>query len=201
MNATGLAFDRDGMLYISSRNDGTIYQSSPKGEMAVYCEGMGVATGLAFDKDENLYVGDRSGTIFKVSRTRQIYVFATVEPSISAYHLAFSPEGDLFVTGPTTSSYDSVHRVTPDGHVRTYYRGLGRPQGIAFDTLGRLYVCASLGGRRGIVRVAEGKADLFVSGPNIVGLAFSPGRRLIVATADALFRLNAGVSGVDLPPL
>ena len=49
MNATGLAFDRDGLLYISSRHDGIVYQVTPAGAMSVYAEGMGVATGMAFD--------------------------------------------------------------------------------------------------------------------------------------------------------
>ncbi len=199
MNATGVAFDRDGMLYISSRNDGIVYQCSPKGDMSVYVEGMGIATGLAFDADDNLYVGDRGGTIFKISRTRQIYVFATIESSIAAYHLAFGPQGDLFVTGPTTSSFDSVQRINPAGEVDIFYRGVGRPQGIAFDAEGRLYVCASVGGRRGVVRIADGRAELFASGPGIVGLAFAPGKKMIVATASALYRLQAGVDGAPLP--
>ena len=62
MNATGLAFDPQGMLYISSRYDGFVYQVTPNGNMSVFVEGMGVATGLAFDGERNLYVGDRSGT-------------------------------------------------------------------------------------------------------------------------------------------
>ena len=53
---------------------------------------MGIATGIAFDREENLYVGDRSGTIFKISPSREIFVFATLEPSLAAYHLAFHPE-------------------------------------------------------------------------------------------------------------
>src|SRR5712671_6865941 len=65
MNATALAFDREGMLYISSRYDGFVYQVTPNGNLSVYVEGMGVATGLAFDREQNLYVGDRRGTIFK----------------------------------------------------------------------------------------------------------------------------------------
>ncbi len=68
MNATALAFDREGLLHISSRYDGVVYQATPTGNMSVYVEGMGVATGLAFDDEENLYVGDRQGTIFKISR-------------------------------------------------------------------------------------------------------------------------------------
>ena len=136
MNATGLAFDREGMLYVSSRYDGFIYQITPNGNMSVYVEGMGVATGLAFDREQNLYVGDRSGTIFKISPNRQIFVFATLEPSIAAYHLAFGADGNLYVTGPTTSSFDAVYRVDQHGEVEVFYRGLGRPQGIAFDEEG-----------------------------------------------------------------
>jgi sugar lactone lactonase YvrE len=173
---------------------------TPAGAMSVYVEGMGVATGIAFDPDENLYVGDRQGTIFKISRSRQIYVFATVEPSIAAYHLAFGPDHHLYVTGPTTSSFDSVYRVAPTGDVDTFYRGLGRPQGMAFDAEGRLYVAASLGGRRGVVRIgADRQPELFLSGPNIVGLAFTPSRSIVVATNGLLYRVDAGIKGMSLP--
>lgn len=192
MNATGLALDREGTLYISSRHEGIVYQSSPNGNLSVFVEGMGVATGLAFDEEDNLYVGDRSGTIFKISRQRQIYVFATLEPSIAAYHLAFGPDGNLYVTGPTTSSFDAVYRVSPDGEVEVHYRGLGRPQGLAFDEDGQLYVAASLAGRRGVVRINDQReAELFISGPNVVGLAFAPGRTTIVATSNALYRVSS----------
>ncbi|MEZ5354637.1 MAG: gluconolaconase [Bryobacteraceae bacterium] len=202
MNATALAFDSEGLLYVSSRYDGIVYQVTPRGELSIYVEGMGVGTGLAFDRDENLYVGDRSGTIFKISRTRQIYVFATVEPSIAAYHLAFGPDDYLYLTGPTTSSFDSVYRVAPTGEVDTFYRGLGRPQGIAFDENDNLYVAASLGGRRGVVRIGQDrKADLFLSGPNIVGLAFAPPTNMYLTSTSALFRINAGVKGRGFPNL
>ncbi len=199
-NATGLAFDREGRLYVSSRNDGIIYEVTPGGQMSVYVEGMGVATGLAFDQEENLFVGDRSGTVFKISRGRQVYVFATIEPSVAAYHLAFGPDGYLYVTGPTTSSFDSVYRISPAGEVEVFYRGLGRPQGLAFDAEDRLYVAASLGGRKGVVRIGpERDAELFLSGPGIVGLAFTPSGALVVATSSALFRLEMGLRGRPLP--
>ena len=198
MNATGLAVDRQDVLYVSSRNDGVVYQVTASGNTVPYVEGMGVATGIAFDRDENLYVGDRSGTIFKVSRDRKIFVFATLEPSVAAYHLAFGPGGYLYVTGPTTSSFDGVSRISPEGNVERFYRGLGRPQGMAFDVLGNLYVAASFRGRRGVVRIdPEANAELFVSGPAIVGVAFA-GRSLILATTNALFKLDAGVMGAPL---
>ena len=203
MNPTGLAFDRDGLLYASNRFDGIVYQITPTGNMSVFVEGMGVATGIAFDDEDNLYVGDRSGTIFKISRSRQIYVFATLEPSIAAYHLAFSSSGQLYVTGPTTSSFDSVYRISRNGDVETVFRGLGRPQGLAFDADDDLYVAASLAGRRGIVRLkavgADPRPQLFLSGPNIVGLAFAPGNAMIVSTQSALFRVETSLHGRVLP--
>ena len=205
VNATGLTLDDEETLYVSSRSDGLVYQVSAAGNTSTYVEGMGVATGIVFDPEGNLYVGDRSGTIFKISRQRQIYVFATLEPSLAAYHLAFGPDEYLYVSGPTTSSFDSIARISHTGQVERFYRGLGRPQGMAFDTDGNLYVAASLGGRRGIVRITqEGEAELFLSGPSIVGLAFTPSKSLIVATNDSspsrgpegsLYRVNAGIQG------
>jgi len=115
MNPTGLALDGAGNLYISSRHDGAVYRLSTDGDLSTYAEGMGVATGLAFDVVGNLYVGDRSGTIFKIAPDRQIFVFATLEASVAAYHLAFSPNGNLYVTGPTTSSNDCVYEIDRNG--------------------------------------------------------------------------------------
>jgi len=199
MNATAIAFDRQGEMYVSSRFDGTVYNVTSGGNMSSFAEGMGVATGMAFDRQQNLYVGDRSGTIFKIARDRQIFVFATLEPSVSAYHLAFGPTGDLYVTGPTTSSFDSVYKVDPHGTVTTFYRGLGRPQGLAFDINGNLFVAASLAGKRGIVKITpNSEASLEVAGHSLVGLAFAPGRSAVLATTNAVHRLAWDISGLPL---
>src|SRR5579862_4843632 len=169
MNATAIAFDREGLMYVSSRYDGAVYRVAPNGTMTTYAEGMGVATGIAFDREQSLYVGDRNGTIFKISRDQQVFVFATIEPSVSAYHLAFGPTGDLYVTGPTTSSFDKVYRIDPSGTVNMFYKGLGRPQGLAFDVEGNLYVAASLAGKRGIVKLTpDAKPNLEVAGQGLV---------------------------------
>ena len=199
INPTGLAFDRDGLLYISSRAEGTIYRITPDGHRTVFAESMGVATGLAFDGEGNLYVGDRTGTIFKINPERQIFVFATVEPSVAAYHLAFGPDRHLYMTGPTTSSFDHAYRISPAGEVKSFYRGLGRPQGLAFDAAGNLYVAASLGGRRGVVRLTpDARPELAVSGNGIVGLAFTPHRSMILATNNALIELFMDIEGQPL---
>ena len=99
----------------------------------VYAEGMGVATGAAFDAEGNLFVGDRSGTIFKINPQRQIFVHATLEPSVAAYHLAVNAAGTLFVTAPSLSSNEAIWAIEPNGDTRAWYRGLGRPQGLAIS--------------------------------------------------------------------
>ena len=200
VNPTGLALDHTGVLYVSCRNDGTIHRVTPDGSSQLWVEGMGIATGIAFDAEKNLFVGDRSGTIFKISPDRQIFVFATLEPSIAAYHLAFSPKGELYVAGPTTSSYDRIVRINRQGEVNLFYRGLGRPQGLAFDRLGNLYVAASLNGRRGVARItADGRAELVLSGMGLVGLALLPTRRAVLATNSALFSVDWDIEGLALP--
>jgi len=201
MNATAIAFDREGQMYVSSRHDEAVYRVAPNGTVSTYAEGMGVATGIAFDAAENLYVGDRSGTIFKIARDRQIFVFATLEPSVSAYHIAFGPQGDMFVTGPSTSSFDSVYKVDPHGTVSVFYRGLGRPQGLALDVEGNVYVAASLAGKRGIVKITpQGEAALAVSGQGLVGLAFAPGKSAILATNSSVHHISWNIQGVPLLP-
>jgi sugar lactone lactonase YvrE len=199
MNPSGLAINRAGDLFVSCRNDGTVHRVTPDGRTEEWIEGMGVATGIAFDAEENLYVGDRSGTIFKISASREIFVFATLEPSVAAYHLAFHPDGELYATGPTTSSFDRVYRISKNGEVTIFFRGLGRPQGLAFDKDENLYVAACYGGRRGVVRITpQGRAEMVLAGSQIVGMALLPTGRAMIATANALFSLDWEVRGLPL---
>jgi len=161
---------------------------------------MGIASGLAFDREGNLYVGDRSGSIFKISPNKEVFVYATLEPSIAAYHMAFGFDDHLYVAGPTTSSFDSIYRVSPSGQVERFFTGLGRPQGLAFDIQGGLYVVASYRGRRGIFRFRETrKPDLVVAGLSLVGLAFDFDENLIVADAASIYRVRLGIVGRPLP--
>ncbi len=83
---------------------------------------------------------------------------------------------------------------------QAFYRGLGRPQGIAFDHDGNLYVAASLRGRRGIVRISPdgSEAEMAVAGMNVVGLAFSAAGDMVVATNEAVYSLPLGIRGTLL---
>ena len=196
LNPTGLAFGPDKQLYVSSRAEGTIYRVDAAGDAHIYAEGLGIATGIAFDAVGDLYVGDRSGTIFKIRAARdgqaqETFVFATLEPSIAAYHLAFDSKGTLYVTGPTTASSQAIHAIDRDGTATIFYRGLGRAQGMAFDADDNLYVAASLAGDRGIVRITPaGVASVVVAGSNLVGLCLLPAGRAALATRDAVYDIE-----------
>lgn len=197
VNPTGIAFDRTGQMFVSSRLDGSVYRVTPFGDAVVFARDLGVATGIAFDREGRLYVGDRSGTIHRVNPVGEAEEWARLEPSVAAYHLAFGPDGALYVTGPTVSSYDAVTRIDEEGRSDVFYRGLGRPQGLAFDEEGNLYVAASVRARRGVVRISPdgGEAALVVAGMNVVGVAFGAEGEMFVATNEAVYSLPLKIRG------
>ena len=191
-NPTGIAFDGTGQMFVSSRMDGNVYRITPFKEAVPFATNLGIATGIAIDRSDTMYVGDRTGTIYKVNGIGEETAWAQLEPSVSAYHLAVGPDDALYVTGPTVASFDSVTRIDADGKVGVFYKGLGRPQGLALDDTGNLYVAASLRGRRGIVRISpDGQdAEMFVAGMNLVGLAFNSSGVLAVVSTDSVYSLE-----------
>lgn len=200
MNPTGLAFSRSGNLFVTNRSDGEVCRIKNDDEVVTYMTGLGIATGLAFDKDDNLLVGDRSGTIHKVTEFGKSQSFAILEASVSAYHLAFGPDNKLYVTAPGLASFDGIYTVDETGYDEVYFRGFGRPQGLAFDKEGNLYVAASYKGKQGIVKISkeEKQAELFVAGRGLVGLCFTRKGEMIVATNEQVYSVPVGVYGTLL---
>ena len=197
VNPTGLAFSRQGDLFVTSRFEGTLYRVTPFREVQTVATDLGIATGVAVAPGGDIFVGDRNGTIHRLNELGESRPFARIEPSVAAFHLAFGPGGDLYVTGPTVSSYESVLRIDFAGNARPFYTGLGRPQGLAFDRDGNLYVAASLHGHRGIVRITpDGRhAEMVVAGASVVGLAFADEGRLIIASTERIYEVSLGIRG------
>jgi sugar lactone lactonase YvrE len=200
LNPTGLAFDRSGGLYVTNRADGEVVRITPDGEVAPFSSELGIATGIAFDREGVMYVGDRSGTIYRIESFGAAESFAILEPSVSAYHLAFGLDERLYVTAPKLSGFDAIYAIDRDGYEHIFYRGFGRPQGLAFDRDGNCYAAACFEGRHGIVKVTPDgeRAEMFVAGMNVVGLCFTRKGEMIVATNEEVYNLPLGIYGTLL---
>jgi streptogramin lyase len=197
-NATSMAFDDDGRLHVSSRFDGSVHVVDANGNSTVVATDLGVACGIAFGPSGQLFVGDRSGSILRVEGERT-YVVASLPPSVAAFQLAFGPDGYLYVSAPTISSSDGLYRVSLDGDVERFGPPYGRPQGLAFDAEGRLYVVDALAGNSGLFRMdlaRPGEAEQLVAGGPLIGLAFAPSGGLVLATTDSVYRFDLPLRGL-----
>ena len=190
-NATSLAFGPDGHLYVSSRFEGTVSRIDDAGTAEKFAEGLGVAFGLAFGSAGDLFVGDRSGTVHRVDRDGRATAFATLPPSVAAFHLAMGRDDTLVVAAPTLNSADSVYRISPDGNVTRWVDGFGRPQGVAFDSRGVLHVVDALSGDSGVYRLSsDGQRTLVVSGAGLIGVTFDPtDGAMTVCSDDTIYRI------------
>jgi streptogramin lyase len=189
VNPTSLAIDAHGQLYASSRFEGTVYKVDADGSAHPFATDLGVACGLAFADDGALFVGDRSGTIFRVDRRGRATTFASLPASVAAFHLAIGPDHALYVSVPTLASYDAVYRVDAEGRPSVVTQGFGRPQGIGFDRAGALFVVEALAGQSGLYRVADGRAELVLAGPGLVGVAFDREGGIVVCSNETAYRL------------
>jgi sugar lactone lactonase YvrE len=188
MNPTGLAFSKDGQLYISSRNDGTVLRYTNFEQLELFAEDLGVPCGMVFDSRGFLYVGDRTGKIYRIGPDGGKAEFASLEPSISAYHLAIDADDRLYVTGPTFSMRDSLFRFTKKGMAKCLVEGFARPQGLAFLPDGDLLISAGYQGKKGIFRYSprNGSIHHYIASPVMVGLAVS-GENLFMACSHSIY--------------
>ena len=186
-----MALSPEGQLHVSSRFEGVVYRVDDNGAHEAVASDLGVACGLAFSPDGTLYVGDRSGTVFRVATSGQAIPFATLPPSVAAFHLAWGPDDGVYVTSPTLSSHDSVYRLDHTGKVDVICSAFGRPQGLAFDARGQLYVVEALAGVSGVYRVdPDGVFVRVLAAGALVGLAFDPAGGLVVVSNDSAYRLD-----------
>ncbi|HOG29754.1 MAG TPA: hypothetical protein PLN93_04815 [Vicinamibacterales bacterium] len=193
-NATSMAFDAGGALHVTSRLDGCVYRADETGRLEVVARELGTACGIAFGSDGTMFVGDRSGTVFRIGSASRVVPFASLPPSLAAFHLAAGPADELFVTAPTMATRDGVYRIDRQGVVVKVADGFGRPQGMAVDAEGALYVVDAVAGGAGLYRLRSGaRRELVLAAPALVGAAFDPRGGLVVASNDTVYRLDVAL--------
>jgi sugar lactone lactonase YvrE len=147
---SGLAFKPDGTLYVAEYESGDV-SSLGSGGAAIPCVGgFSHPESLAADASGNLHVvADASASLDSPGPDRALGIRAlwkiddagatTVLAALRAKEMAFSPSGDLFVTGPV-GRQSGILRVAPDGSVTPFAAGFLTSVGLAFDLAGDLYV-------------------------------------------------------------
>ena len=192
VNATAVVAGPDGSLFISSRHTGIVYRADSKRRLETFAENLGIATGMALDRSGHLYVGDRAGTVHRITPEGKAMVLCEIEASVSAFHLAMRSDDTLFVSGPTLATQDNIYEVGKDGVPKVYFRGIGRPQGMTFDSSGRLLVTGSYRGRRGVFSVEPGRVRPVVASAMLVGVVERPNGELLLADSASLYAVPAG---------
>nr|WP_303652791.1 Ig-like domain repeat protein [Paludisphaera mucosa] len=198
----GLAFDAGGVLFVANSAEGTISKVTPDGTVSLFVSsdsGLSNLRALAFDAAGDLYVACFLSD--KVSRVTPDGVVSTFATGLDgATGLAFDAAGDLYVSN---FSANTVSRVTPDGVASVFVdstSGLTRPQGLAFDSGGRLIVA---NGDGAILQVTS-NAVVSTLVPQSAGLyqpaflAFDAGGRLYVTASGVVARLTTNVAPTSL---
>lgn len=126
--ANGLAFDREGTLYVTGGATGNIYAVTPEGQLSTYASGLTaerpqqaiVVNGIAVGTDGYLYVANTSSgevhrfTVDEDGTVGQPQLIAKSELLYGADGLTIGPDGDLYVAA---NERNAIVRVTLDGTV------------------------------------------------------------------------------------
>ena len=101
-------------------------------------------------------VGDRSGSILRVDDGTRARRSPSLPPSVAAFHLAFGPDGYLYVTGPTLSARTIRSIASRPTAMSRSSRRLRPSAGARVRRGGDLYVVDALAGSSGLYRLRAG---------------------------------------------
>jgi sugar lactone lactonase YvrE len=199
---TSMVFGPDAYLYVTSRFEATLHRVARDGTEETIASDLGTPSGLAFSPDGALFIGDRDGRILRIGHDGRRTELARLPASVAAFHLACAEDGALYVSAPTLSTRDVIYRISPDGNVGAWYSGFGRPQGLAFDAVGMLYVTEALAGSAGVFRMRVDRArdpERVLAAAALVGLCFDPLGGIVVCSNDAMYRLDVPIRPATTP--
>jgi gluconolactonase len=217
----GLAFHRDGDLYVADEGDAIhgVLRITPERERFAVVDSyqgrpLNGANDLVFDPSGVLYFSDPWGS----SRENPVGGFYRLFPDGRLEQLdtglafpngvGLAPDGSAVYLAETGPNRILRYRLSPDGTVgpREVFvqldGGVG-PDGMALDVEGRLYVAQYGGGCVNVIAPDGALLDpIPVPGRNVTNCAFGgPDRRTLVITeveTAALYRVRVRVPGLPL---
>lgn len=158
-NATGVVADQNGNIFVATGANGTIVELPISGGISTLVSDLTNPTSLAVKSAGVLVVGN-CGTGSTHGQLIQITV-AGAQENILARNMvcpdgiALSPNGSLVVSDYVTGI---VYRQSLSGFFVPIAEGLLRPQGMAFDLAGKLFIANS-----GAKKVVEMPASAFAA--------------------------------------
>jgi len=144
-NPNAIAFDKDWNLFVAA-HAGYIYSVSPGGEVVVFAGPFVGPQSVCFDAQGNVYTSDGSGTIYKIDVEGSSAVFSAGVLRSSQGGLVIDAEGNVYASEAADSESQNVYVFNPEGVGRILVAGfeasesMNFPRGLAFDSLGRLYI-------------------------------------------------------------
>lgn len=146
----GLAFAKNGDLYVANHGNNTIHRYSSTGaDLGVFASiGLSSPTGLAFDRQGRLVVCNYGNGALSIYSPTGAMLAHFETGLLNPIALAVAHDDNIFVSAPMVGLNSGVFRFSPDGRERTpFATGSGLdPRGLAFDREGHLYVADQLSG-------------------------------------------------------
>jgi len=163
-NATGMAVDGLGDIYVSDITTNDVYKFNSSGTLLSTTTGFNAPYGIAIDASNNAYVVDNgSGTIIKIAAgttTKSTFLSGFTNP----YGITIDPSGNTFVSQVTSNS---IIKVAFGSIVHTTFAtGFNGPRDLKSDASGNIYV-ADYGNNEIEKITSGGTVSTILSGLNL----------------------------------
>jgi sugar lactone lactonase YvrE len=158
MGPQGLAFDGAGNLYVAN-NDSIVREYDSKGNLVQAIATDGSPFGIAFDAKGNLFVATFKGVLDEFMFTGQgVTKVKFAGAGDVPFGVAVDKNGIVYVSDNSASTISKLDPSNPNNTFMPFIdntTGLNKPQGLAFDAAGNLYVANQGGGSGNVLEFSS----------------------------------------------
>jgi tetratricopeptide (TPR) repeat protein len=183
----GVAFDRQGNLFVADHAAGEILKFAPDATRSVFATEIKGAYGVAFDGDGNLLVS-HPGEILKIAPdgTKSVFARGVAAPA----NVTVDGAGNVFVPD---LRINAILKFTPAGKRSLAAANLTNPAGPVFDRSGNLFAADD----RGVYKIdSYMMPKAFATGVSALAMVFDQAGNLLVSDKGSGVILKFTPSGV-----